>query len=393
MVLAEADGSAAEADVLAAELAEVLAEDALRVRTLRHRRGDRRAVAVARRRLDRGHGPSRRQALGGRGGAARPAGRGGRRARSRSAPGTGWTPAAGATPATATCTRASCSTVTTARRSSRAHVACDELFELAASLGGSISGEHGVGWVKRGRLGLQWNPTAVDLHHRIKQTFDPKNLHEPRQEDVNKRCQAPFIHPGDDGTTGRAEPVMPPTSSARRRAIDRNCDKCVDVLARITVPGTVIHPGRRRGTSSGGAGGRRGGGGPGRPSGPAVDGPGRLPRRPYRPRSAPGSAAPRCRAPVDEAGPPPAPDRDSRRTRRLGGSISGSPPDRRRLSAPCSWGIRTVCEPAHDRNRPAAGKRERRDRPRTAGRSRSPARAWRHGQRRVRPVCPGAIPG
>ena len=67
----------------------------------------------------------------------------------------------------------------TARRSAAPTLACDELFELAAELGGSISGEHGIGWMKRGRLGLQWSPTAVDLHNRIKQTFDPKNLMNP----------------------------------------------------------------------------------------------------------------------------------------------------------------------------------------------------------------------
>ena len=61
----------------------------------------------------------------------------------------------------------------------RAHQACDELFELAVGLGGTISGEHGVGWVKRGHLGLQWNAAALGLHHRVKQAFDPKNLMNP----------------------------------------------------------------------------------------------------------------------------------------------------------------------------------------------------------------------
>ncbi len=61
----------------------------------------------------------------------------------------------------------------------RAEQASEELFQLAADLGGSISGEHGVGWVKRGNLHRQWSPAAVDLHNRIKQTFDPKNLLNP----------------------------------------------------------------------------------------------------------------------------------------------------------------------------------------------------------------------
>jgi len=61
----------------------------------------------------------------------------------------------------------------------RADDACHELFELAIRLGGSISGEHGVGWLKRGQLERQWNAAAYGLHTRIKQTFDPKNLLNP----------------------------------------------------------------------------------------------------------------------------------------------------------------------------------------------------------------------
>ena len=61
----------------------------------------------------------------------------------------------------------------------RAEEAAGELFELAVRLGGSVSGEHGIGWVKRGRLALQWTPQALQLHRGIKQVFDPKNLLNP----------------------------------------------------------------------------------------------------------------------------------------------------------------------------------------------------------------------
>jgi glycolate oxidase subunit GlcD len=61
----------------------------------------------------------------------------------------------------------------------RAERAAADLFALAARLGGSISGEHGVGWVKRGGLALQWAPRALDLHAEIKRSFDPKGLLNP----------------------------------------------------------------------------------------------------------------------------------------------------------------------------------------------------------------------
>ena len=44
--------------------------------------------------------------------------------------------------------------------SPRAEPRAEELFELAVRLGGSISGEHGIGWPKRGRLARQWSPRA-----------------------------------------------------------------------------------------------------------------------------------------------------------------------------------------------------------------------------------------
>ena len=61
----------------------------------------------------------------------------------------------------------------------RAHEAVEELFALALRLGGSVSGEHGVGLLKRGQLSRQWGPRAVELHAAVKAAFDPKNLLNP----------------------------------------------------------------------------------------------------------------------------------------------------------------------------------------------------------------------
>ena len=61
----------------------------------------------------------------------------------------------------------------------RANDAAHELFELAAAVGGSVSGEHGLGLAKNGMLALQWPPRALDLHEQIKRLFDPKGLLNP----------------------------------------------------------------------------------------------------------------------------------------------------------------------------------------------------------------------
>ena len=61
----------------------------------------------------------------------------------------------------------------------RADDACHELFELALRLGGTVTGEHGIGWLKRGQLEHQLGQTGYDLHLRVKQAFDPKNLLNP----------------------------------------------------------------------------------------------------------------------------------------------------------------------------------------------------------------------
>ncbi len=178
MVLAEADGSATEADALAAELAAVLAEDALRVARFDTAEG----IAALWRWRD---GVS----------IAVTAQLGGKLSEDvvvpldRLAEAVTGTLEIGARHGLDACSwgHAGDGNLHSSflldshdgEAIGRAHLACDELFELAAELGGSISGEHGIGWMKRGRLGLQWSPTAVDLHNRIKQTFDPKNLMNP----------------------------------------------------------------------------------------------------------------------------------------------------------------------------------------------------------------------
>jgi glycolate oxidase subunit GlcD len=55
----------------------------------------------------------------------------------------------------------------------------EALFDIALRLGGTISGEHGIGFVKRNWLERQLGPRAFELHTAIKHAFDPQNLMNP----------------------------------------------------------------------------------------------------------------------------------------------------------------------------------------------------------------------
>jgi glycolate oxidase subunit GlcD len=61
----------------------------------------------------------------------------------------------------------------------RAEHAAEELFALAVRYHGSVTGEHGIGWVKRGELSRQWTDPALALHDAVKRAFDPHNLLNP----------------------------------------------------------------------------------------------------------------------------------------------------------------------------------------------------------------------
>jgi glycolate oxidase len=61
----------------------------------------------------------------------------------------------------------------------RAHRAFDAIMELGLSLGGTISGEHGIGVVKRGWLETELGETSLDLHRGLKDLLDPKGIMNP----------------------------------------------------------------------------------------------------------------------------------------------------------------------------------------------------------------------
>lgn len=54
-----------------------------------------------------------------------------------------------------------------------------ELFQLVKSLGGTISGEHGIGWVQREFMDIVFTQSEINLMKGIKQLFDPKGILNP----------------------------------------------------------------------------------------------------------------------------------------------------------------------------------------------------------------------
>jgi glycolate oxidase len=61
----------------------------------------------------------------------------------------------------------------------RALEAFGAVMELGLALGGTITGEHGIGTLKARWLENELGPVGLELHRRIKAAFDPDNLLNP----------------------------------------------------------------------------------------------------------------------------------------------------------------------------------------------------------------------
>jgi len=61
----------------------------------------------------------------------------------------------------------------------RAEAAAAEVLRTSVELGGTITGEHGVGYSKRGFLEIEQGPEVVALERRLKAAFDPLGLLNP----------------------------------------------------------------------------------------------------------------------------------------------------------------------------------------------------------------------
>ncbi len=61
----------------------------------------------------------------------------------------------------------------------RVHKAEKELCKLALGLGGTVSGEHGIGLVKKALLPTEFSAETMEVFRKIKRAFDPQNMFNP----------------------------------------------------------------------------------------------------------------------------------------------------------------------------------------------------------------------
>ena len=61
----------------------------------------------------------------------------------------------------------------------RIEKAMDEFYETALTMGGTLSGEHGIGIAKKKWISMQFNEAAMEIMRGIKKVFDPNNILNP----------------------------------------------------------------------------------------------------------------------------------------------------------------------------------------------------------------------
>jgi glycolate oxidase len=59
------------------------------------------------------------------------------------------------------------------------HAALDDIFTLALDMGGTITGEHGIGIAKLPYLERKVGKAQMELFRRIKTAFDPNGILNP----------------------------------------------------------------------------------------------------------------------------------------------------------------------------------------------------------------------
>ncbi|MCJ8268585.1 MAG: hypothetical protein MJK04_04195, partial [Psychrosphaera sp.] len=61
----------------------------------------------------------------------------------------------------------------------RSREALEQIVDHAIDLGGTVTGEHGVGLLKMRGLAKEVGPVVLDMHRSIKNALDPANIFNP----------------------------------------------------------------------------------------------------------------------------------------------------------------------------------------------------------------------
>jgi len=61
------------------------------------------------------------------------------------------------------------------------HKAIEEIFKLVVDMGGTLSGEHGIGISKAEFMHIAFSQEELNLFRRIKEAFDPNNILNPNK--------------------------------------------------------------------------------------------------------------------------------------------------------------------------------------------------------------------
>ena len=59
------------------------------------------------------------------------------------------------------------------------HHCIEEIFELVVEMGGTLSGEHGIGTAKAPFMNIAFNDEEIQLFKDLKHAFDPNNILNP----------------------------------------------------------------------------------------------------------------------------------------------------------------------------------------------------------------------
>ena len=103
----------------------------------------------------------------------------------------------------------------------------DEVVDLTAQLGGTLSGEHGDGRLRTPLLSRTWSKEAIELFQAVKHAFDPAGI-------LNPGVKVPLVNQSPMGDI-KYDPLLPPLPAQARRALDSITDKRAYATFRLSL--------------------------------------------------------------------------------------------------------------------------------------------------------------